>query len=95
MRTVDPVAAVPPGDTWPGVLASGAVTALTSGVITGLVAWLTVRWTQRGDAVRARLAASGRGSRPPTQTAGSRGRLLDYYAPDVEDHPVLTFEVTG
>jgi hypothetical protein len=49
---------MPPGDTWLGVLLQGLITAVVSGLLAGLVAFLTVRWTQRGDAVRARLVAS-------------------------------------
>ncbi len=51
-------AQTPPGDTWLGVLLQGLITAVASGLLAGLVAYLTVRWTQRGDASRARLVAS-------------------------------------
>jgi hypothetical protein len=51
-------AEIPPSDSWIGLLLSGGVTALASGLIAGLVAYLTVHWTQAGDRDAARLVAS-------------------------------------
>lgn len=47
-----------PADTWVGLLLSGGLTALASGVIAGLVAYLTVHWTQERGRTAARLVAS-------------------------------------
>lgn len=57
VRMID-AAEIPPSDSWIGLLLSGGVTALASGLIAGLVAYLTVHWTQAGDRDAARLVAS-------------------------------------
>jgi hypothetical protein len=49
---------LPPADDWPGLLLSGGLTAIASGLIAGLVAYLTVHWTQERGKEAARLVAS-------------------------------------
>ena len=49
---------LPPADDWLGLLLSGGLTAIASGLIAGLVAYLTVHWTQERGKQAARLVAS-------------------------------------
>lgn len=53
-----PAEPIPPSDSWIGLLLSGGLTALASGLIAGLVAYLTVHWTQERGKESARLVAS-------------------------------------
>ncbi len=61
---------------WLQVLLDGAITGVLTGIIAGLVAYGTVRWTQKGDARRARLAESHRAAETLTRAATETWTVL-------------------